>query len=77
MKRLQTDLENYFVEEFYINIKSNISTKNTLIIYISEPSEENYISYISSIEQYLLDEMKFDDYEIYGDYESTIEICKS
>jgi len=76
MKILENELIQYFINEYYIRLQTDSSIKNTLMVYINNPSSKIYNMYISYIKKYLFNEMIFEYYEINGDKKGIIKIYK-
>jgi hypothetical protein len=73
MKNIKELLEEYFIQEYYIKLNTQLNDEGNMLIFLSEPSEENYNVYVNNIAECLDNEM-ITDYDIDGDYEGIIEI---
>jgi hypothetical protein len=71
--QLDEELKEHFIQDFYIKLNTQITDEGNIIIFLEEPSEDNYYKYVDAIAKYLVDEM-IDGYNIDGDYEGIIEI---
>ena len=73
ISQLNEELKERFLQEHYIKLNTQLNDEGNLLIFLAEPSEENYVNYTNIINKYLEDEM-LGDYILDGDYEGIIEI---